>query len=292
MFALLACLLIARRTPHVLRVAIDGVDGAGKTIALSFDDGPDPASTPRFLDVLDRLGWTATFFVLGDMVRRNPALVVELLDAGHEVALHGDRHRSHLRRTPNDVIDDLRKGYDTIADVEASGLPAGLGPRLTGTPTAAGEFQVSLTVTTHHLGDGRLDSCAARTATKAYTLRIDDSPALCDSSTECAFLVSGFGGEACSSSRACPRGSACVRTGDAGRCHQSDSNVICGSGTRRLRTATIEGDLVETCVSDNKARKQCNERRHCVDAPLGSRGTPCEVGIECATFSCFAGRCE
>lgn len=225
------------------------------------------------------------------------AIAVSTMACSSEVELAPCQAPTFPDTVPTGLVDvpyDAGLGMsDPVAfDVEASGLPAGLGPRLTGTPTAAGEFQVSLTVTTHHLGDGRLDSCAARTATKAYTLRIDDSPALCDSSTECAFLVSGFGGEACSSSRACPRGSACVRTGDAGRCHQSDSNVICGSGTRRLRTATIEGDLVETCVSDNKARKQCNERRHCVDAPLGARGTPCEVGIECATFSCFAGRCE
>lgn len=99
------------------RAVLPGLAGNGPTdrVALTFDDGPDPASTPRFLEALDRLGWSATFFVLGDMVRRNPSLVGELLAAGHEVALHGDRHRSHLRRTPADVIDDLRRGYDTIA---------------------------------------------------------------------------------------------------------------------------------------------------------------------------------
>ncbi len=186
----------------------------------------------------------------------------------------------------------LGMGDPGAFEVKASGLPPGVGPKLTGAATAAGEFQVTLTVTTHRLGDGRLDSCDAQTGSKSYTLRVDDSPAVCDSSTECAFLVSAFGGEACTSSRSCPRGSACVRTGDAGRCHQSESNVICGSGTRRLRTPTVEGNLVDTCVSDNKQRKQCNERRHCVEAPLGSRGTPCEVGIECASFSCFADRCE
>lgn len=100
------------------RAVLPALAGSGPAdrVALTFDDGPDPASTPRFLDALDRLGWSATFFVLGDMVRRNPSLVGELLAAGHEVALHGDRHRSHLRRTPADVIDDLRRGYDTIAE--------------------------------------------------------------------------------------------------------------------------------------------------------------------------------
>lgn len=107
------------------RALLPGLAGSGPTdrVALTFDDGPDPASTPRFLAALDRLGWSATFFVLGDMVRRNPSLVGELVAAGHEVALHGDRHRSHIRRTPADVIDDLRRGYDTIVDA------AGIAPR-------------------------------------------------------------------------------------------------------------------------------------------------------------------
>lgn len=105
---------------RALLPALAGV-GPADRVALTFDDGPDAASTPQFLAVLDRLGWSATFFVLGDMVRRNPSLVGELVAAGHEIALHGDRHRSHLRRTPGDVIDDLHRGYDTIVD--ASGIP-------------------------------------------------------------------------------------------------------------------------------------------------------------------------
>lgn len=105
------------------RAVLPALAGTGPVdrVALTFDDGPDPASTPLFLDALDRLGWSATFFVLGDMVRRNPSLVGELVAAGHEVALHGDRHRSHIRRTPTDVIGDLRQGYDTIVD--ATGIP-------------------------------------------------------------------------------------------------------------------------------------------------------------------------
>jgi peptidoglycan/xylan/chitin deacetylase (PgdA/CDA1 family) len=94
--------------------------GAASGVALTFDDGPDPASTPRFLAELDRLGWCATFFVLGAMVRRNPSLVRDLVDAGHEVALHGDSHRAHIWRTPRDVVHDLRQAYDTIS--EAAGV--------------------------------------------------------------------------------------------------------------------------------------------------------------------------
>ena len=91
--------------------------GAPDHIALTFDDGPDPASTPRFLEALDGLGWTATFFMLGAMVRSAPGLAAEVAAAGHEVAVHGDVHRSELWRAPAAVVDDLRRARDTIGEV-------------------------------------------------------------------------------------------------------------------------------------------------------------------------------
>jgi peptidoglycan/xylan/chitin deacetylase (PgdA/CDA1 family) len=86
-------------------------------VSLTFDDGPDPRSTPLFLGMLDELGWKATFFVLSDMVRRAPGLTRDIVDAGHEVAVHGERHRSHVRRTPGAVVDDVRRAKDLVADV-------------------------------------------------------------------------------------------------------------------------------------------------------------------------------
>jgi len=89
--------------------------GAAGTVALTFDDGPDPKSTPLFLDALDRLGWKATFFMLGSMVEKAGALPAEMADAGHEVAVHGHTHRHHLRLTPKATFEDVRRGRDTVA---------------------------------------------------------------------------------------------------------------------------------------------------------------------------------
>lgn len=86
-------------------------------VALTFDDGPDPASTPAFLDELARLDWRATFFMLGTMARRAPGLVAEVAAAGHEVAVHGDEHRNMLRRPPRAVADDIARCRDTLADL-------------------------------------------------------------------------------------------------------------------------------------------------------------------------------
>ena len=86
-------------------------------VALTFDDGPDPVSTPAFLAELDRRGWHATFFMLGKRVRQAPSLVGEVVAAGHEVAVHGDEHRNMLRRTPWGAREDIRRATDTIAEL-------------------------------------------------------------------------------------------------------------------------------------------------------------------------------
>ncbi len=103
--------------PVRLRLA-PGLAGVGRRghLALTFDDGPDPVSTPRVLAALDDLGWRATFFVLGDAVRRAPGLLGEITAAGHEVGLHGDTHRYLLLRDPWAAYDDLRRGRDTVAE--------------------------------------------------------------------------------------------------------------------------------------------------------------------------------
>lgn len=83
---------------------------------LTFDDGPHPQGTPAVMDALDRGGARATFFLVGEQVRREPSLAAELVSAGHTVELHGDRHRNHLRLSPAGAADDLRRGAEAIAE--------------------------------------------------------------------------------------------------------------------------------------------------------------------------------
>jgi len=95
--------------------------GAPDHVALTFDDGPDPASTPLFLDLLAERRVRATFFLLGFMIERAPGLAKEIAAAGHEVALHGYTHRVMLRRGWASTRDDLKRGYDLVA--ETTGNP-------------------------------------------------------------------------------------------------------------------------------------------------------------------------
>jgi peptidoglycan/xylan/chitin deacetylase (PgdA/CDA1 family) len=99
--------------------------GIGKAdhVALTFDDGPDPAATPAFLEMLAEERVRATFFMLGSMVARSPQLAADIAAAGHEVAVHGWDHRYTVLRTPWAVRDDMARARDAVA------AAAGVQPR-------------------------------------------------------------------------------------------------------------------------------------------------------------------
>src|SRR5215469_6438927 len=90
--------------------------GAADHVALTFDDGPDPAWTPRFLEVLDSRAVRATFFLLGSMVAKAPGLAADIVAAGHEVGVHGWDHPYLLLRGPAATRDDMARARDIIAD--------------------------------------------------------------------------------------------------------------------------------------------------------------------------------
>jgi cellulose synthase/poly-beta-1,6-N-acetylglucosamine synthase-like glycosyltransferase/peptidoglycan/xylan/chitin deacetylase (PgdA/CDA1 family) len=71
-----------------------------KTIALTFDDGPDPTWSPQILKVLEDTGAHATFFVVGSQVARYPDLVKRMADEGHELGVHTFTHPNLIRLAP------------------------------------------------------------------------------------------------------------------------------------------------------------------------------------------------
>lgn len=108
---------VMTRVPQ-MQTRLPGLAGLGSPahVALTFDDGPDPVSTPTFLAALDQLGWKATFFMLGAMVRRSPGLAAEVAAEGHEIGVHGDEHRSQILRSPTAVRDDVARATAAIAE--------------------------------------------------------------------------------------------------------------------------------------------------------------------------------
>ena len=101
---------IRRLTP-----SLSGVGDPGH-VALTFDDGPDPRSTPLFLRLLGESAVRATFFLLGASVQRSPTLARELVESGHEVAVHGWDHRCLAWSPPRATYESLARARDVIAE--------------------------------------------------------------------------------------------------------------------------------------------------------------------------------
>lgn len=95
-------------------LGVEDRTASGQGYALTFDDGPHPQGTPAVLDVLAAARVRATFFLVGEQVERSPALVGEILAAGHSVGVHCHRHRNLLRLVPWQVREDLARAQDVI----------------------------------------------------------------------------------------------------------------------------------------------------------------------------------
>jgi peptidoglycan/xylan/chitin deacetylase (PgdA/CDA1 family) len=87
-----------------------------RKLAITFDDGPNPAITPRLLDLLDRYNAKATFFLIGRYVRERPELVRETVSRGHIVGNHTETHPNLFWLTPRQVRIELRLCHDAISN--------------------------------------------------------------------------------------------------------------------------------------------------------------------------------
>ena len=97
-------------TDAVVRGPIDA-----RGVALTFDDGPDPKTTPRVLRALEEANARATFFVIAKKAEEHPELVREILRRGHEVGLHSYAHdRLFALRSEARVRADLERGADVL----------------------------------------------------------------------------------------------------------------------------------------------------------------------------------
>lgn len=85
-------------------------------VCLTFDDGPEPRSTPRILRLLEDAGAKATFFLLGQQVERYPELVRQIVAAGSEVGEHGQGHRHAWKTGPLAYWRDLQQGRRSVAE--------------------------------------------------------------------------------------------------------------------------------------------------------------------------------
>ena len=110
--------MIPHQTPFVLPMIYPSltwrIKTSEKVLCLTFDDGPVPGPTDFVLDALEERSIKATFFCIGDNVRKHPALFHRILDNGHTVGNHTVNHLNGWKSAAPEYVDNVN-GFDLIA---------------------------------------------------------------------------------------------------------------------------------------------------------------------------------
>jgi peptidoglycan-N-acetylglucosamine deacetylase len=86
-------------------------------IALTFDDGPNPAFTPRLLEILERHSVKATFFLVGSYASNQPTLTRQIAESGHLIGNHTWSHPNLASTPPDKVREELRTTSDALQQI-------------------------------------------------------------------------------------------------------------------------------------------------------------------------------
>ncbi|MFI6094584.1 polysaccharide deacetylase family protein [Lentzea sp. NPDC051213] len=106
------------RTFQFFGELVHRVETTDKVVALTFDDGPDPAGAQQVLDTLARQEVTATFFLMGRDLDKHPELGRKIAEAGHEIGNHTYNHERMVGVTPATVAREIE---DTDQKIRATG---------------------------------------------------------------------------------------------------------------------------------------------------------------------------
>ena len=92
-----------------LRNPFKQLDETKKTLYLTFDDGIDSTFTPQLLDLLAQYKIKATFFIVAQTIEKNSAILKQMQDQGHCIALHSYEHRNQILQLPHQLLLDYKK---------------------------------------------------------------------------------------------------------------------------------------------------------------------------------------
>ena len=111
----------------LFRNVIWDIRSTDRVLAITFDDGPDPTFTPQILETLRRYNIKATFFLVGERVRRFPELFEQIRDEGHCVGNHSDSWHRTIQLNNDEFERDLLRAEQSIGSCDPPKLfrPAG-----------------------------------------------------------------------------------------------------------------------------------------------------------------------
>jgi peptidoglycan-N-acetylglucosamine deacetylase len=101
------------RPPLILRKFFPSIawklNSYERKVYLTFDDGPVPEVTPQVLDILDKYSVKATFFCIGENVRKHPDIYQRILSDGHQTGNHTQHHLNAWKVNRDVYLDDIEK---------------------------------------------------------------------------------------------------------------------------------------------------------------------------------------
>ena len=96
----------------------------GKAVYLTFDDGPIPEVTPKVLEILDRYGVKATFFMVGENIDKHPEVFEQVVQAGHSIGNHTYNHMKGWKFSTAEYIANVRKWEEAAKRQHPDGVGA------------------------------------------------------------------------------------------------------------------------------------------------------------------------
>ena len=107
----------AKRTLHRAIGLKRRLPEASTAVALTFDDGPDPSSTPHLLGTLGELGVQATFFLVGERATKHPDLVARIAEGGHAIGSHSFSHPVPTGMSASELFSEFCAGRRAVEAV-------------------------------------------------------------------------------------------------------------------------------------------------------------------------------
>jgi len=98
------------------RSVVKSIDGK-KRIMLTFDDGPDPRYIYSLIDILDRHGVKAIFFMVGQNAEKNPDIVRDILKRGHRIGIHSWQHKNAMLYSYPYTKKDFENSHRIMVDL-------------------------------------------------------------------------------------------------------------------------------------------------------------------------------
>ena len=96
---------------------ITEVAASQKAVAITFDDGPNPIYTPQVLEIFANVEGKATFFMIGEQMEKNPEVVKEVAEQGHEIGNHTFSHPKLSELTPADCLAEMERNEQIIREL-------------------------------------------------------------------------------------------------------------------------------------------------------------------------------